>query len=470
MGDDNEIRQLIHLDAEAALVKAEAASRDIRETYNFEEEFAKTAKNKSKVVPAVTILTILVLGLVSWGVTSWIQQINDSAPVDVRSFEDLNLKDLLDSAKRNETDMQKAQADLQQLLYDQKTALDGADRDYAAGLENIKAKATNTATEAQQSAAAKSDWEGKRSQIQAAFAPRIAAKRAEIKAIQDKIDKYDQRLMKQAQEQQAILNNARRASDLEKQKLSSDYEKRIADLQARRQADVAALTKQREDLGVSLTARFNPVFNDTRSASLLSGWKPPAGYGPFMPIPGYLVANGIVPTDEASQLDGSLSNLTYLSAKLRSVPWINSAPVAQSRLESEALGSIGTYRSIIDKTASSLQARDTTIAELSKRAELAEKERDQLNWAISRYALMQRESGFVVDPRLPTAITLAMNPSSPVADGALAYIVRGEKTVATVRLTVADGAVTAALVESAEGESVLPFDSVLIRTDAEASK
>ena len=144
MGDDNEIRQLIHREAEDFLAKARDATKDIREIYDLEGEFAKTKKNRSLLVPFVTILTLAVLGLVAWGITSSIQKANNAAPVDVAAFDDLNLKDLLDSAKRNENDMATAQSALSQMLFDQKSFLDAADRDYSAAIENLKAKTSGS--------------------------------------------------------------------------------------------------------------------------------------------------------------------------------------------------------------------------------------------------------------------------------------------------------------------------------------
>ncbi|MEI6874432.1 MAG: hypothetical protein WCL50_04785 [Spirochaetota bacterium] len=477
MGDDNEIRDLIHREAEDFVKKAKDASSKLVATYNFEEEFAKTRKNRSLLVPLVTLGTILVLGVVSFGVSVWIEQRNEAAPVDVRSFEDLNLKDLLDSAKRNETDMRKAIADQTQLEFELRSALDAADRDYKSELDSIKVKANSKAEETTQSAAAKKAWELKRTQITASFATRVAAKKAEIKAIQDKIDKYDQRLMKQANEQKAILDNAQRIFDNEKQTLTTQYEKRIKDIQAQRKTDIAALTKQRDELVASLTARYNPTFADARTAALLAGWKAPPSYGPYASLSDYLVTNGFVKKEEVSSLDASLANLGYLTGKLRGVPWINSVPPAMSRVEAESLVSIGGYRAIIGRTTTGLEQRDRNIADrdgkitdLNNKVASVETERDRLNWAISRYALIQRETGFIVDPRDPSSIILAINPTIPVSDGALAYVVRGEKTIATIQLLVRGGNATAVPVEIAEGESILPFDSVLVRTDAESSK
>lgn len=462
MGDDNEIRQLIHREAEDFLKRAREATREVHEVYDLEAEFSKTRKNRSLMVPFVTIATLAVLGLVAWGITNWIQAATNAAPVDVAAFEDLNLRDLLDSAKRNENDMAKAQSELQQLNFDQKASLDAVARDYSTSVEAIKASSLNSADEERRLEQAAATRDAKRQQTLGSYGPRIAAKKAEIAEIQAKIDKYDQRLMQQAKDQQAVLDNATKKYDLERQQLVADYEKRLSDLQARRQSDIAALTKQREDISAALTSRFNPTFSDAKMRSLLEAWKPPAAYGPYASLPDYLVKAGVLAAADAAKLDSSLANFSYISGELRAVPWINSVPQALSRLQGEGLGSAAVYRSALVAAAAALQNRDQAVAALTARATTAETARDQLAWAISDFADRQRESGFIVDPRDPAAVVIAMNPSVPVADGSLAYVLRGEKSVGTMRISVKDGRILGSIVTSVEGEQPMPFDSLLL--------
>ena len=462
MGDDNEIRQLIHREAEDFLSKAREATKDIQEIYDIETEFAKTRKNRSLMVPLATIGTLLVLAIIAWGITNSIQAQTNAAPVDVAAFDDLNLKDLLDSAKRNENDMANAQSALQQMNFDQKSFLDTADRDYSAALDSAKAKAVGAADLSSRNAQAKAAWTAKRKQIQDSYAPRIAAKKAEIATIQARIDKYDQRLMAQAKQQQAILDSATQKFDLEKKQIVTDYERRLTDLQNHRQSDIASLTKQREDLAASLTARYNPVFQDPKMQALLAKWKAPPSFGPFSPLPAYLIQSGAYSAADAAALDASLADFTFIAGELRKVPYINSVPSALSRLETEGLQAAAAYRNALVAAANLLQDRDAQIAALTTRALGAEADRDRLNWAIGNYADAQRESGFVVDPRDPSSVVLVLNPSIPVNDGSTAYIVRGEKSVATLKLTLRDGKPIGSVVTTVDGETIQPFDTVLV--------
>ncbi len=462
MGDDNEISRLIHREAEDFLSKARDATKDIREVYDLEKEFAQTRKNRSLMIPLVTFATLLVLGGIAWGVTNWIQEINNAAPVDVASFDDLNLKDLLDTAKRNENDMAGAQSDLHQLQFDLKSSLDAVEQDYQSNLENIKAKAVHPTDLATQSAAAKNDRDAKRKAIQASFAGRIAAKNAEIAAIQKKIDSYDQRLMQQAQAQQAVLDSANKKFDLERQQLVTDYEKRLNDIMTRRKNDIAALNAQRVELAANLTARYNPVFADQRMESLLAGWKAPAAYGPYAALPAYLATAGVMSQADQAKLDASLSDFGYIARQLRQVPWINSVPAALSRLEGEGLESASLYRGSLAAAAAGLEARDKMISALTDRAAAAEKARDRLQWAVGRYADIRREAGFVIDPRDSSAVVLVMSPAVPAPDGASAFVVRGDKTIATLRLSSRGDEKIGVVQSLVDGQSIQAFDSVLV--------
>jgi hypothetical protein len=481
MGDDNEVRKLVRKEAERFLVEARKSSKDLRVTYDIEAEFAKTRKNRSYGVLLVTFGTIAALALLAWGATSWISKANESAPVDVGAFEDLNLKDLLDTAKRNEGDMKRVEAEIASMRKDLSLALDAADREYGMEVESIRARSRTAAEELAQVEAARVAWLSRKREIQSSYGSRIATAERTAREIQARIDKYDQRLMEQARQQQAILDNAQKVFEIEKQKLTAGYEARLAALEAARKRDLATAARQREELAASLTSRFNPVFDDARSKELLQGWKAPA-YGPFAPLAPALFQGGFTSEAESAGLERSLSDLRYLAERLRAVPYLNSVPAALSRLEGEALASIAAYRALSDRVAAGIVDRDLLIAErdrliadrerliaerdrfitgLEAMVRSVESERDSLDWAIGRYALGQRETGFIIDPRDPAKITIALNPEIPVADGSQALVVRGEKTIARIRIAASGRRFIASIQEIAEGESVLPFDGVL---------
>ena len=410
MGDDNEIRQLIRHESESFLNTALVHSKDVVKTYDLDVEFAKTKQNKSFFVIVATLIAIVAVGAAAFGVTRAIEISVAASPVDVTAFEDLNLKDILDTSKRNEADMQRVKSDLAQLQLDLKTNLDAVDRDYKAAIVSIKANTANPADEKAQTTIADAAAAAKRQKLQAAYRTASAAKQAEIDAIQKKVDQYDSRAVEQAKKQEAVLQSERMAFDIEKKQQAQMYETRIADLEAARAKDVADLTRQKDELAASLTARYNPTYADDRSASLLQSVRkdlPPApALEAFHP---YLSAAGVLDKAAMQQLDQSFSDFEYLSAKLRAVPYINSVPSSFSRMESEARASIVSYRVALTAAAGSgLEDRDARIAALEAGPLPREASLEQFRWAVSSFARESRESGYVIDagnPRRSSSIS-----------------------------------------------------------------
>ncbi len=461
MGNDNEIKQLVRHESESFLKKAQVYAKAQRGAYDFQAEFAKTRRNRSFVVVGASAITILILGIAAIAVTRMIERSVARTPVDVAAFDDLNLKDLLDSSKRNEDDLSQAKLALSQIDSDLSSSLASADRDYQASVESIRMRALPKAQENQQVAAAAAVWDAAEKKLRADHDSAAAKKRDEIVSIQKRIDQYDSRSLARAKAEESTLANERTAFDIEKQQEVQVYEARIADLQAARKRDIDALTRQKNDLAAAITARYNPTFADARSATLLSGWKAPSLTPPQVFHP-YLGPAGVLDSASESSLDQSYSDLSFLSNELQAVPYINSVPAALSRIATEAESSIAAYRKALQAAGSGLEDRDKKIAALTTRAEAAETTLAQYRAAVIAYARGSRESGFVIDAHDSAKLVVCLDPGASVQDGYLGYLIRGDKAVATVSFALVDGIVYAKVIQVAEGEAPQAFDSILV--------
>lgn len=469
MGDDNEIRQIIRRESESFLTTALHAAKDVGTTYDFETEFAKTKQNRSFLVWGVIAATILALGAAAYGVTRIIGEQAAKAPVDIRVFADLNLKDLLDTAKRNENDMSQAKQELAALDYDYRTRSEAADRSYASAVESIKTRNLGASQENREIEAAAASRDEAKRRLSVDYQPAAAAKKAQIAEIQKKIDAYDQRTMAQAKQQQAVLDNERRLFDMQMKSQTAVYESQIADLKAARTRDMAAMKRQTDALAAALTARYNPVFGDARSKALLDSWKAPLDPGQPPALPPYLESRGFMDAGSSLRLDQSLADFRYLSGELGSIPYLNSVPPALSRMESEALADIATYRAALVKAAAGLEDRDAQIAELTATLEATRRALDRYARAVSEYLLANSEGGVVVDPRDPSSIVVDLNPALPAADGSTGYAVRNDRIVARLSFYLKDGRLFARVTNMKAGAGLKAFDAIVVDAAAPAA-
>lgn len=461
MGDDGEIKRLIRKESESFLKHALFQAKGGEDSYDFEAEFAKTRRNKSFLVLGVTAITILCLGAVALAVTSSVEKRTAATPVSVSAFQDLNLKDILDSSKQDEAALDRAKTGLTHLGTDLDSGLSFADSDFRASKLSISTLGLSHDEETSRIAQVAAARDASKAQLQAGYASAAAASRSEIAKIQNRIDRYDSRSLARAKSEQAVLDNERVAAELEKDQQAKLYESRIGVIEAAGRRDFEALGRQKNELAAALTTRFNPTFSDLRATSLLAprGEVHEPQLAPFDP---YLDQAGILDPIAESRLDDSLSNLEFLSGKLRAVPYLNSVPFALSRIEAEAMASIGSYRAALHTAASGLAARDAAIASLKATLADAKGRFERYRSALATAASESVDSGYVIDVSDPARILVFLEPGSGVREGDKGYLVRQGELVVAVSFTF-EGEDAYALVTGVEGaKRPRAFDSILL--------
>jgi hypothetical protein len=463
MGDDNEIRQVVRRQSEQFLDQARNATKELGQVYNLDEEFKKSRKNKSYMVYIVTAVTIAVLGGAAFFTTSLIRKQTAAMPVDVNAFQDLNLRDVLDRAKRDEADLEAAKLELSRLESDQQTALASAERDKAASIDTIKASGLSDTDERAAIKEAEAKAAANARDIKAKFTASIAQKKKEVTTKQEKVDSYNQRMSEQTRKQQEKLDSQTRLFDLEKERLVATYDGKIKDMQDAIAREEVAMKRQREELQTSLTTRWNPTYADAESAALLTGFKLGKG-GVVGSLPDSLASTGILSAADAAAVEASRANYLFFSAKLRAVPYLNSVPPALARMEYEARLQFDVYRAALIKAGGVIDARDKRIAELEAQLAVDEAYLEQYRWSVSQFVLNSKEGGYIVDCRNPAELFVSLNPAVPVAEGGTGYIVRqGDKAIATLSFYYkAEGGLRAKLVQIAAGEKLKPFDPITV--------
>lgn len=465
MGDDNEIKQLIRKKSETFLKHALFQARGGESVYDLEAEFAKTRKNKSFVVLGVTAIAILCLTVAAFAVTRIIEKKVAATPVNVSAFQDLNLKDILDSSKQDDAALERAKTGLAQLGADLNSGIEFADRDYRASQLSIRTLGLSTRDEASRIAQVAVVRDAARAKLQAGYAFAAAASRSEIAKIQKRIDRYDSRSLAKAKSEQAVLENERVAYELEKEQQAKLYESRIGAIEAAYKRELGALGRQKDELAAALTSRYNPTFSDPRAVSLLAPRFETLApmlvpLAPMLaPLDPYLGPAGILDPIAEANLDASFSDLRYLSGELRSVPYLNSVPSALARIESEAMLSIGAYRAALQAAASGLEARDVTIAGL-----------ERYRSALVTLARDSGDSGYVINARDPARLLVLFDPAAGAREGDRGFVVRKGKVVATVSFTFTGGDAYALVTKLEEGQSPRAFDSIVLSDSRKAAK
>ncbi|HET6486597.1 MAG TPA: hypothetical protein VFH83_09275, partial [Spirochaetia bacterium] len=344
MGDDNEVRDLAKIAKEVFLQDAEHIEAEKPKLYDMEQEFARTKANRSFRTILVTLAFVaLAIGATIF-LTIYIENLNKRIKIDIADFEDVTLKDLLSSARKNEDDLVNAKNAMQDTQNEIATKSQTITTAIAGKISVLDAEGLEKSDYDAQVAKLKDDEKNQQAALRASYATVLRQRQAAIDSAQKAIDAYDSKQMAAAKKQEEVLNNEQRLHDLELAKTKDQYEtqiralkeghaQEIADLKATQERVVDAMkTKYANDVA-ALTLRYNPVFDTTPLKNILA-----------LPIDAKLTlilgdlttrltAGKYVDPKVLSGIQDTLNRRTALYERIAQIPYRNSIPSALAHLD-----------------------------------------------------------------------------------------------------------------------------------------
>ena len=442
--------------------------------YDVGREFARTRKNRSFLVPGVVLALFVLLAGGALLFTLGIQRRIDGIRVDIRDFEDVNLREVLDQVKNLEADMQSALREKEGLANEHdlrlQTIQSGAQR-------RIDLLVNDNLSEGERSRRVESIRSQERREVRTAegeHAPRLVALDTRIREIQARREQYDAREMEQAKEREQILNNQRLLFDHQmgeqKQfyegrmaKLVADYQVQVRDLRSFHETFVNGMRGKHEQETRDLIARYNPAFTDPALKALIEApvdRAPPAeaSLADYRPLLG---KEGVVSQAAYQSMRQELVEYQAIVDALQRVPYLNSVPPALDQLEARNLELLRELEAIWSGLADVVIAREATIAAQAARIE-------EYGYALESLVRTNGENGYILDPRNPADIGVFIDRVRKIAPGTIGYVFRRDDLfIGVIRFTEVGDRVRAAL-ERLEGEEpIRPFDKVLVQTQSE---
>ncbi len=237
MGNDNKINQtndqrhkevLLFLNDELNRLQTVNSS----DSYDLEREYAKTKKNKSLFSTLLLTGSILVVFLLAWGITAYINSKNEEITVNLKEFEGLNVKNLLDSVNKVQTNYDNAMKNKTNIISDRDVALKKAEEKRDSELFLIESLNLDDKKEIKKRQdAVLEEYEASVALINEVYEPQLVLADNELAEYKKQLDEYDTAKLEAARQQEQALDSERRVHRLEMEKLSKEYENRIAALQ-----------------------------------------------------------------------------------------------------------------------------------------------------------------------------------------------------------------------------------------------
>lgn len=359
-------------------------SRADVQAYNLEKEFSETSKHKSPLAMIllgicflVVLSTVVVMSLV-------IDQKDKGISVEMSVFDDLNLKNLLDTVSKIQNNYDSAVKGRSDLINDREVELRNAESKLSQDTYLIKSLKLSASEEATRIAEAKNTYDDSVKAINNKYEPKIKALETEIEGYENQLKEYDASKVQAAQEQERLINSERRVQELERRKLAQQYEDRIAELEQTiemlRSSSSEDVYRSVSTLSSKYQAEINgldPKLHDIKAEDLIAEARL-SNPGKFDSSKNTSGISGETAENGLKKFQDDYDNYNYLVNAVAALPQKNSIPsyVAASRAYVNSMGETFT------ETAIALESEKKTlskqVANLSSEVKGWEKDYDDL--------------------------------------------------------------------------------------------
>lgn len=305
------------------------------QTYNIENEYAKSKKNHSPFSALMLIGCFLVVFSIAFIMTKTISSHNEEISVSVAEFDDLNLKNLLNTVTAAQTNYDNA--------VKQRAAVEG---DMAVKLKAAEDSHTNdifvidSMTRLSRKKRAELIYEADKNYKEALAAiheeydAQLVQAEKEIEEYKAQLAEFDAAKVQAAKEKEKALDSERKVKELEQKKIKDQYEIRIAELNKKLSDTQEQNTEAIRSAVSAVSAQYqtelallDPKLNDEKAGSIIQKTKNTAA-------PDFNATSALAQKNISSQKLSNTMNeyqklyddYKYLDKVVRDVPQKNSIP------------------------------------------------------------------------------------------------------------------------------------------------
>ncbi len=292
------------------------------EVYSLEDEFAKTKKTKNfKLYLALLLFVTAILGF-AWLFTNYIGSKGRNVPLDIREFEDLRLKEVLQSTRFFENRIEVISIRIQELriaklneILDERKKSLGAELDVIA--ENISNdEKEKKVKQLREQEARHLRW------IRARYNGKIRRQKSRMYTLEDQMIK-EKKLIEE-KKKQGLMTNEDRLNSM-----------KMRNLRKSRVSSMNAMQKYHESYSRYLVLKYNPVFRSERLKAILENRAyaedPPAV--DFREYSDLLKKKDIFTPERFKKLRTMIEDDLLLVERLKNIPNVNSVAPSLKRID-----------------------------------------------------------------------------------------------------------------------------------------
>lgn len=238
------------------------AKQNARNVYDLEAEYAKTKKNNSPFIPLVLLACFLVVGFGALLAVAQIRSRDGRIAVSLDVFDDVNLKNLIDTVSRTQDMYEQAVKNLSALQGDLNTRINEAELKLSSDIAIVDSMRLSKREAARRKSGVKDIYNKTVADIHTEYDGQITAASKEVEEYKARLAEYDNAKVKSAQERDKALDSERKLQSLERQKLVDKYEARIKKLEESLDDVTKRGTKDKTDAVVSVVKKYTAEIDE----------------------------------------------------------------------------------------------------------------------------------------------------------------------------------------------------------------
>lgn len=288
MGNDNKMteeQKSNQIHKEVMLFLGEELERihqsSSEQVYDIKKEYEKTKSHRSPFTMLVLAGCFVVVFLIAFIITKTITMRNEDISVSVSVFEDLNLKNLLNTVGAAQTNYDNAVKKRVTIESDMTIKLNAAEDTLKNDIFVVESmdlrskKKYNTLMEA-----AQLKYSETVAAIKEEYEPLLIQADKEVEEYKKQLAEFDIAKIEAAKEKEKALDSERRVKELEQQKIKDQYENRISELnlklaenQRRSSEDMRAAVSSVSEQYQAQLEQLDPKLNDAKASSIIANTK-----------------------------------------------------------------------------------------------------------------------------------------------------------------------------------------------------
>lgn len=408
----------------------------ITDIYSLEDEFAKTKKNRNiGLYSAIGLFFLLVIGA-AIAFSIYIQQRNQQVEINISEFEDLRLKEVIDSARSHENNLDLLLIKKEILEVEHRKKVLEVQRKYHQRELDLLARSLPEKQTDVRLAGLRQAERQEISKVNASFEEELQVKEEEIERIKQEL--AEKKAAEESGQAEAI-SNVDRLNKLKMEQLKESND-----------SGVVALREYYENYVEYLTNVYNPPFKSRRLQSIINSAsnydvKTTNGYHPV------LQQEGVTSYSNYAQLQQKKENNQSVLNRIQRIPYRGSVAPALSAVSTITQSISSDYENLLARSANVMRYKNGII--------------ENYRNAIDLFLADKSESGYIINADDEKSIHIQLNDIyKDYADQTALVFRSDDEYIGKIRISQMgyDGILRARVVERVKSKPFKPFDKILL--------